>query len=79
MTWLQKTTYLTFYQQYPTVLEESDKLVNNNSNKKLFVKMLSRMFALLLHTKVNIAEKIKQIIKITIERPLKIWQEPRQQ
>ena len=71
-------TYLTFYQQYPTVLEESDKLVNNNSNKKLFVKMLSRMFALLLHTKVNIAEKIKRIIKITIETTLKIWQEPRQ-
>ena len=71
-------TYLTFYQQYPTVLEESDKLVNNNSNKKLFVKMLSRMFALLLHTKVNIAAKIKRIIKITIETTLKIWQEPRQ-
>ena len=78
MTWMQKTTYLTFYQQYPTVLEESDKLVNNNCNKKLFVKMLSRMFALLLHTKVNIAEKIKRIIKITIETTLKIWQEPRQ-
>ena len=78
MTWMQKTTYLTFYQQYPTVLEESDKLVNSNSNKKLFVKMLSRMFALLLHTKVNIAEKIKRIIKITIETTLKIWQEPRQ-
>ena len=78
MTWMQKTTYLTFYQQYPTVLEESDKLVNNNSNKKLFMKMLSRMFALLLHTKVNIAEKIKRIIKITIETTLKIWQEPRQ-
>ena len=78
MTWMQKMTYLTFYQQYPTVLEESDKLVNNNSNKKLFVKMLSRMFALLLHTKVNIAEKIKRIIKITIETTLKIWQEPRQ-
>ena len=78
MTWMQKTTYLTFYQQYPTVLEESDKLVNNISNKKLFVKMLSRMFALLLHTKVNIAEKIKRIIKITIETTLKIWQEPRQ-
>ena len=78
MTWMQKTTYLTFYQQYPTVLEESDKLVNNNSNKKLFVKMLSRMFALLLHTKVNIAEKIKRIIKITIETTLKIWQETRQ-
>ena len=62
-----------------SVLEKSDKLVNDDSNKKLFVKMLSRMFALLLHTKVNIAEKIKRIIKITIERPLKIWQEPRQQ
>ena len=62
-----------------SVLEKSDKLVNDDSDKKLFVKMLSRMFALLLNTKVNIAEKIKQIIKITIERPLKIWQEPRQQ
>ena len=62
-----------------SVLEKSDKLVNDDSDKKLFVKMLSRMFALLLNTKFNIAEKIKQIIKITIERPLKIWQEPRQQ
>ena len=62
-----------------SVLEKSDKLVNDDSDKKFFVKMLSRMFALLLNTKVNIAEKIKQIIKITIERPLKIWQEPRQQ
>ena len=61
-----------------SVLEKSDKLVNDDSNKKLFVKMLSRMFALLLHTKVNIAEKIKRIIKITIETTLKIWQEPRQ-
>lgn len=37
--------------------------------------MLSKIFALLLNTKVDTAEKIKRIIKITIKTTIKIWQE----
>ena len=37
--------------------------------------MLSKIFALLLNTKVDTAEKIKMIIKITIKTTIKIWQE----
>ena len=56
-----------------SVQEEFDKLLSRDSNK--FVKALSKIFALLLNTKVDTAEKIKRIIKITIETTLKIWQE----
>ena len=40
---------------------------------------MSRIFALLLNTKVDTTEKIKRILKIDIETTIKIWQEPRQQ
>ena len=56
-----------------SVQEEFDKLLSRDSNK--FVKAMSKIFALLLNTKVDTAEKIKRIIKITIETTLKIWQE----
>ena len=56
-----------------SVQEEFDKLLSRDSNK--FVKAVSKIFALLLNTKVDTAEKIKRIIKITIETTLKIWQE----
>ena len=56
-----------------SVQEEFDKLLSRDSNK--FVKAMSKIFALLLNTKVDTDEKIKRIIKITIETTLKIWQE----
>ena len=37
--------------------------------------MLSKIFAVLLNTKVDTAEKIKRIIKITIKTTIKRWQE----
>ena len=60
-----------------SVQEEFDKLLSGDSNK--FVKALSKIFALLLNTKVDKAEKIKRIIKITVETTLKTWQELQQQ
>ena len=59
--------------------EELHELLSGDSDKGRFVRALSRIFALLLNTKVDTAEKIKRIIKIAIETTLKIWQEPRQQ
>ena len=52
-------------------------LVSGDSDKKRFLRALSRIFALLLNTKVNTAEKIKRILKIATETTLKIWQEPK--
>ena len=53
--------------------------MSGDNDKKMFVKALSKIFALLLNTRVDTAEKIKGIIKIAIETTLKIWQEPKQQ
>ena len=62
-----------------SVQEEFDELLAGDSDKKRFVRTLSRIFPLLLNKKVDTAEKIKCIIKIAIETTLKIWQEPKQQ
>ena len=58
--------------------EEFDELLNGHGDKKRFVKALSKIFTLLLNTRVDTAEKIKRIIKIAIQMTLKIWQEPKQ-
>ena len=60
-----------------SVQEEFDELISGDSNKKHFLQVLSRMFALLINTKVDTAEKIKRILKIAIETTIKIWQEPK--
>ena len=59
--------------------EEFDELLSRDSDKKIFIRALSKIVALLLNTKLDTAQKIKQIIKIAIEMTLKRWQEPRQQ
>ena len=59
--------------------EEFDELLSRDNDKKLFIRALSKIVALLLNTKLDTAEKIKQIIKTAIEMTLKIWQEPREQ
>ena len=60
-----------------SVQEEFDELISGDSNKKHFLQVLSRMFALFINTKVDTAEKIKRILKIAIETTIKIWQEPK--
>ena len=52
--------------------EEFEELLAGDSDKKRFVRALSRIVALLLNTKVNTPEKIKRIIKIAIETTIKI-------
>ena len=49
------------------------ELVVGDSDKKRFVGELSRIFALLLKTKVDTTEKIKRILKIAIKTAIKIW------
>ena len=55
------------------VQEEFDELLGEDTNKKRFLKLLLKIFALLLNTKVTTAEKIKKIIKIALETTVKIW------
>ena len=62
-----------------SVQVEFDKLISIDSDKKRLLRVLSRIFTLLLNTKVNMAEKILKILKIAIETTLKIWQEPKPQ
>ena len=62
-----------------SIQEEFDELLSGESVKKRFVKAMSKIFALLLNTRVDTADKIKRIIKIAIQTTLKIWQEPKQQ
>ena len=42
------------------VQEEFEELLDSNSDKKRFLRTLSKIFALLLNTKVDTAEKIKK-------------------
>ena len=59
--------------------EEFDELISSDSDKKRFVRAMLKIFALLLNTRVNTAEKNNRRIKIAIETTIKIWQESRQQ
>ena len=58
---------------------EFEELLDSNSNKKCFLRALSKMFTLLLNTKVDTAVKMKKILKIAIETTTKICSEPRSQ
>ena len=57
--------------------EDFHELIGEDTDKERFVKALTRIFALLLNTKIDTADKIKRILKIAIETTLKIWQEPK--
>ena len=56
--------------------ENFDELIGEDNDKKRFIKALTRIFALLLNTKVDTTDKIKRILKIAVETSLKIWQGP---
>ena len=62
-----------------SIQQEFEKLIGIDSNKKMFVRNLSKLFAILLNTDYDTAKKIKRVIKIAIETTLKLWPEPRQQ
>ena len=61
------------------VQEEFNELIDGNSDKKQFESSLTRIFALLLNTKVETADKIKKTLKIVVETTLKTRQVPKQQ
>ena len=52
-----------------------DELIGEDTDKKRPIKALMCIFALLLNTKVDTANKIKKILKIAVETTLQIWQE----
>ena len=49
------------------VQENFDKLIEEDSVEKRFIRALERIFPLLLNTKVDSADKIKKILKIAVE------------
>ena len=55
------------------IWEEFEELLDGDSDKKRFLLVLTRLFALLLNTKVDMPEKIKKILKIAIETTVKLW------
>ena len=57
--------------------EEFEELIGKDSDKKKFIKAFTKILALLLNTNVSGAEKVQRILKITVEKTLKIWQRPR--
>ena len=61
------------------VQEDFEELVEISSDKKHVIRALTKIFTLLLNTKVDTVEKIKKILKITIDTTLKLWQEPKRQ
>ena len=59
--------------------EEFDELLDDDSDKKRFLRALSKIFSLLFNIKVNTAGKIRRILKIAIETAIEIKSEPRSQ
>ena len=49
------------------------ELISGDDDKRRFLWALSRIFTLLLSTKVDTAQKIKRILKIALEATLKVW------
>ena len=58
---------------------EFEESIDGDSDEKRFLRAMSKIFTLLLNTKVDTAEKIKKIFKIVIETTIKIWSEPKSQ
>ena len=61
-----------------SVRKEFEELVGISNDKRHYITVLTKIFTLLLNTNVDTVEKIKRILKITIETTLKIWQEPKE-
>ena len=55
------------------VQEDFDEIIGDDKDKKRFIKSLTRIFTLLLNTKVDTVNKIKRILKIAIKTTLKLW------
>ena len=54
--------------------KDFEELIEADSDKKIFMKVLSKIFELLLNANVNTIAKSKRTPKIAIETTLKLWQ-----
>ena len=54
--------------------KDFEELIEADSDKKIFMKLLSKIFELLLNANVNTIAKSKRTLKIAIETTLKLWQ-----
>ena len=54
---------------------EFDKTIGEDGARRHFIKSLTRIFAILLNTKVDSVDKIKKIIKIAVNTVIKLWSE----
>ena len=57
------------------VIGEFEDLLEGDDDKKRFLKSLSKIFGLLLNTKVSTADKTKKMIRLAIETTLKYGQD----
>ena len=54
---------------------EFDETIGGESEKRQFIRSLTRIFAILFNTKVDSVDKLKNIIKIAINTVVKLWSE----
>ena len=54
---------------------ELDETIGGDGEKRQFIRSLTRIFAILLNTKVDSVDKLKKIIKIAINTVVKLWSE----
>ena len=57
---------------YDKFQEELQELIGEDSEKKTFIKVLTRIFGVLLNTKVNSLDKILGILKIAVKTVIKL-------
>ena len=56
-----------------------EELTEADTDKKLFIKSLMKIFTILLSTKFNSLQKIRKIIKLSTEIGINLWPEQEQQ
>ena len=61
---------------YDKFQKELQELIGEDNGKKTFIKALTRIFGLLLNTKVNSLEKTQGILKIAVKTVIKLLREP---
>ena len=54
---------------------EFDETIGRDGEKRQFIRSLTRIFAILLNTKVDSVDKLKNIIKIALNTVVKLWSE----
>ena len=59
--------------QSDRIQEEFDEILEGESDKKGFLRTLTRIFALLLNINIDTTDKIKRILKIVVETTIKLW------